>query len=244
VSNERLFNNAEKLAFVLRHLEIDINDIVVKFGMSRSYISKLQKHNYNEFKDMHKHAFESAYGIPRTIFEDPTINSEKRIIEILNANKNLLSRNIDLFTYENDELLKRLKGVWYGYFYHSNQFKPPHQIKTMIHDDYSVTDTNGNSGRLCLGKHNQSMIIKESTNSKNLISMTFDNHRVAYKLFPVSLVSKRNSVNREMLSFGFFSRDELDREIVEKILGEVKSVQLKMHCDFDERISEYTGLTQ
>jgi hypothetical protein len=244
VNNQRLFNNSEKLAFVLRYLDIDINDVVAKFGMSKSYISKLQKHNYEEFKDMHKYAFESAYGVPRVIFDDPNINSEKKIIEILNGNKYLYSRNIEIFHYANNELLRRLEGVWYGYFHHSNQFKPPHQIKTTIHDDYSVTDANGNSGQLCIGRHNQSMIIKESKNSKNLISMTFDNHRVAYKLFPVSLVSKRNSVNREMLSFGFFSKKELNQDIVEKILGEVKSVQLKMHCDFDERISEYIGISK
>ncbi|MEA2029378.1 MAG: hypothetical protein U9N49_10440 [Campylobacterota bacterium] len=242
MSNQPLPTNAEKLAFVLKHLDIDINDVIAKFGMSKSYISKLQKHNYEEFKDMHKYAFESAYGIPRVIFEDESINSEQKIIATLKTYQNVHMHNFDVFSDSNSELLERLVGQWYGYFHHSNAFKPPHQIKTTIYDDYRVLDANGNSGRLCIGKHNQSMIIKESKNSKNLISMTFDNHRVAYKLFPVSLVSKRNSVNREMLSFGFFSKKELDMDTVQTILGEVKNVQLKMHCDFDERIGEYIGI--
>ena len=242
MSNQPLPTNAEKLAFVLKHLDIDINDVIAKFGMSKSYISKLQKHNYEEFKDMHKYAFESAYGIPRIIFEDESINSEQKIIEILKTYQNVHMHNFDIFSDNNRELLERLVGQWYGYFHHSNAFKPPHQIKTTIYDDYRVLDANGNSGRLCIGRNNQSMIIKESKNSKNLISMTFDNPRVAYKLFPVSLVSKRNSVNREMLSFGFFSKKELDMDTVQTILGEVKNVQLKMHCDFDERIGEYIGI--
>ena len=85
-------------------------------------------------------------------------------------------------------------------------------------------------------------MVKEAKNSKNLISITFDNHQVAYEMFHFSLVSKRNHVNREMFNYGFFSRYEIELDRVKTILGEKKSVQLKMQCEFVERIAKHVEI--
>jgi hypothetical protein len=42
-----------------------------------------------------------------------------------------------------------------------------------------------------------------------------------------------------MCNFGFFSYKKLDLDIVKKILGNVEEVQLKMNCEFRERIGEF-----
>ena len=94
-----------------------------------------------------------------------------------------------------------------------------------------------NKGKLLIGK-NQSIILKESRNSKNITSITFDNNRVAYGIFPFSRVSKSNSMNKELFNFGIFSREKLELDRAKEILGAVNGVQLQMKQDILERINE------
>ena len=234
------YYDEEKLSFIIDYLKIDVKEIAEVFGTKSNYISKLREQMHNTLKPMHLHAFSHAFNVPYRIFEDKSINSSKKIKVILEQQKE--SQKEAIFK-SNYPLMEVIEGDWYAYFYPSNRFANLHSIKTTIHIDGTVTDANSNWGKLLIGK-NQSMIVKETRNSKNLVTIIFDNHQVAYNLFHFSLVSKRNHVNREMLNFGFFSRKEIEPDIAKEILGEKKHLQLKMQCDFIERISEYVEVLE
>jgi hypothetical protein len=159
-------------------------------------------------------------------------------LKILNSRYTL--NNSHIF-YENQKLLELLTGVWYGYFYPSNQHQEIWSIKTTITPNGEVLDESNNRGQLLLGKK-QSIIIKETDNSKNLVSITFTNSQVGFELFYFSLVSKQNHLNKEMFNFGFYSRKKLTLEIAKEILGEKEKLQLKMDYTFHERVCEYVEI--
>jgi transcriptional regulator with XRE-family HTH domain len=233
-NEEKFFYNEEKLNFIINHLKLDVKEIAHLFGVKPAYISKLREQSHNSLKPMHLYAFSSAFNIPYKIF-DKNVNTTEQIKTILEKEKKVSK---ELFFKKNKQLLEDIKGDWYAYFYPSNQFSDIYRIKTSINNDGTIIDENNNFGKLLIGT-NQSLIIKEAFNSKNLITIVFDNHKVAYDLFHFSLISKRNHIPREMFNFGFFSRQEIPLDKVKKILGEKEKIQLKMLCEFEERIAEY-----
>ena len=236
-SNLHFFNNEEKLNFVIKHLKLNIKEIATLFGVQSNYISKLRDHTYDALKPMHLYAFSAAFNIPYKIFHN-NIKTSKSIVEILDSKKKEEQKKL----FKNDkQLLQNIQGEWYAYFYPSNQFADIYHIKTTILADGSIIDENNNWGKLFIGT-NQSLIVKEAYNSKNLITIVFDNHKVAYDMFHFSLISKRNHVPREMFNFGFFSRHEIAQEEVKSILGKKEKIQLKMLCEFEERIAEYVEI--
>jgi len=143
--------------------------------------------------------------------------------------------------YNNPQLFNSLIGKWYGYFYASTDNRGIYCIETTIQEDGTVLDKNGNSGRLFIGKK-QCMIVKESKNSQNFISITFENTLIAFNLFYFSMLSKQNVINQEMLSFGFFSKKELSLETAKEILGKKEKQQLKIDSEFTHQISEYVQI--
>ncbi|MCH9740552.1 MAG: hypothetical protein K0U38_06900 [Epsilonproteobacteria bacterium] len=233
-NSEKFHFDEEKLSFIIDYLKLDVKDIADVFGTKSNYISKLRDQMHNTLKPMHLYAFSKAFDVPYKVFEEK-INTSHKVIAILE--QHIKSNKKDVFS-ENELLLENIKGDWYAYFYPSNQFSDVYCIKTTINLDGTVIDQNNNWGKLLIGK-NQSIIVKEAFNSKNLITLVFDNHQVAYDMFHFSLISKRNHVNREMLNFGFFSRKEIEPNMIKEILGKKENLQLKMQCDFVERISEY-----
>ena len=238
IENKKIFTyNEEKLEFIINYLKIDSKEIANLFGVKPSYISKLLNYTYDMLKPMHLYAFSGAYGIPFKVFEK-SIKTSTELIEILEKDKR--EKKETLFK-TNEQLMNNIQGEWYAYFYPSNRFANIYRIKTTINEDGSVIDQNNNWGKLFIGT-NQSIIVKEAINSKNLVTITFDNHQVAYEMFHFSLVSKRNHNNLEMFNYGFFSRYEIEPEMLKDILGEKAKVQLKMECDFAERISEYVEI--
>jgi hypothetical protein len=106
----------------------------------------------------------------------------------------------------------------------------------MIYEDFSVEDMHKNRGKLFIGQ-NQSIIIKQSNNSKNLTSITFDNNQVTYNSFAFSRVSKSNKLNKELFNFGFFSRKKMSEDDAREILGEKERIQKHMDSSMLERIS-------
>ena len=228
-----------KLGFIINYLNIDAKDVAELFGVKPSYVSKLLKYTYGILKPMHLYAFVGAYGISYEVF-NKKIKTSTQLIEILKEDK---KEKEDTFFKKNKQVLKNIEGDWYAYFYPSNRFSEIYRIKTTFQLDGTVIDANGNRGKLLIGT-NQSIIVKESKNSKNFVSITFDNHQIAYQMFHFSLVSKRNHNNLEMFNYGFFSRYEIEPEMLKDILGEKPKVQLKMECDFAERISEYVEIIE
>ncbi len=236
-TDEKFYSNEEKIDFLIRHLKLNVKDIADLFGMQSNYISKLRNADHDTLRPLHLYAFTGAFNIPFKVF-DKNVKDSKQLKAILEEQKK--EEKEELFK-KNKQLIDDIEGDWYAYFYPSNRFSEIYRIKTTIEPDGTVSDENGNRGKLFIGT-NQSLIIKEARNSKNLINITFDNHQVAYNMFHFSLVSKRNHNNLEMFNYGFFSRYEIETDMLKEILGAKEKVQLKMECDFAERISEYVTL--
>lgn len=228
--------NEEKLQFLIKnYFKLSQKKLAQEFQVAETEMSKIVNNQENKLKNIHLFGFCYLYDIPYEVFQNKKLNTEEKIRLFLDNDK--ANKKKEIFR-QNEKLLKHLIGDWYAYFYPSNSFAQIYAIKTTIKEDGSVIDENNNFGKVYFGTM-QSMIIKEAENSKNLISLTFDNMQVRYGMFPFTLVSKRNHVNRKMTNFGFFADRKIDLEIVKKILGEIKEVQLKMNCEFEERIGEY-----
>lgn len=227
---------SEKLNYIL-DTYMSASDVTKKFGFaSNSMISSLRnKNNPQTLLIVHQEGLEKHFNIPLEVWSRDVV-MDKSIIDdmIKNHHKEDILTAFP-FT-KNDELLKNLVGDWYAYFYSSNEVSKIHSIKTTINKNCIVTDQNKNSGQLFIGT-NQSMIIKESINSKNLVSITFTNIEVAYEVFAFSLISKQDQINDEMLNFGFFSKKELDQDVVIKTLGDINTTQLKMDRGFLRRLT-------
>jgi transcriptional regulator with XRE-family HTH domain len=237
MDNIRLTTNEDKLAFAIEYLSLSNNEIASKFGVTSGTISKMKNPYESTLKPAYLYAFESAYGIPYKIFEDKKVNTSEKIIHAIKEKKKKTQTEV---FYQNDELLNLLVGDWYAYLYPSNPIYDIYTIKTTIKSDGTVIDDNNNGGKLYLGKR-QSMIIKESRNSQDLVSITFDNMQIPFGMFSFTLVSKRNLVHRKMCNFGFFSKRKLPLDKVAEILGDREDVQFKLDYGFEERINEFVG---
>ena len=232
----QLDTKEEKLQFLIRsYFKLSQKKLAEKFEVTEAEMSKIVNNQENKLKNIHLLGFCYLYDIPYEIFNHQKFNSEERIKEFLDNYQK--SQKKEIFN-KDEPLFQNLKGIWYAYFYAGSSFGDIHCIETTIHDDHRVSDENGNYGKLLIGEL-QSVIIKKAVNSKNFISILFDNADVGFKLFHFSMLSKRNQVKREMCNFGFFSRKKIDLVLAEQILGEKKHVQLKMDCDFKERVAEY-----
>lgn len=236
MGNKTFENNEEKLDFIIDYLNLSAKEIEKKFGLSSGSVSKLRKYSYDKLRPMHYYAFESAYNIPIQIFTDETIKNSTQIINLLKQ-----KREDEKSIFENSIDLKGIIGTWYAYVYPSSSFEPTYSIKTTIHADYTVTDKNNNYGQLFIGEL-QTVLIKKAVNSRNFISIVFDNSDVGYELFHFSMLSKTNHLKKEMCNFGFFSRKEITLEVAESILREKKDVQLQIDSAFKERVVEYAGM--
>jgi len=238
-SEERFFYTEEKVSFIIDYLKLSVKKIADLWGMQPNYISKLRDESHNSLRPMHLYALSGTFDIPYEVF-DKRVKTSTQVIQIIEEHKK--EKKKPLFK-RDEQLIQNIKGDWYAYFYPSNRFANIYRIKTTINSDGTVVDQNNNCGKLFIGT-NQSIIVKETINSKNLVTITFDNHQVAYDMFHFSLVSKRNHNNLEMFNYGFFSRYEIEPKMLKDILGEKVKVQLKMECDFAERISEYVEIVK
>ncbi len=228
---------AEKLDYIL-DTYMSASDVTKKFGFgSPSMISSMRNRDKAQtLLQVHQEGLERHFNIPLEVWSRDVVMDKSIIDDMIKEYKREDILIVFPFT-KNDELLKNLVGDWYAYFYSSNEVSKIHSIETNIDENCIVRDQNKNSGQLFLGT-NQSMIIKESINSKNLVSMTFTNSQVAYEIFVFSLVSKQDQINDEMFNFGFFSKKKLDKDVVIKTLGDINTTQLKMDRGFLERIRD------
>jgi len=226
-----LYNDEEKLEYIIKVLKLKSSEISKKLGISPSMLSQIQNHSVGKLKPYHLYAMSQAYSIPMEIFQNEEVNSH----ELVNAFLIYKEENIHLF-YSNQELLKKIIGTWYLYSYPSNpNYAKVYATEHTIHVDGTVLDEHNNRGKIYFGK-NQSLIVKESHNCKNLTSITFDNNRVTYEYFIFSRVSKSINLNRELFNFGFFSREKLSDEEATMILGNRSNIQMQMDYEMLERL--------
>ena len=232
--NHRVEYLEERLAYVSIKLGLTTKEIAKKLGVSSALISQIKNYSEasNKLRNIHLYAICFAYDIPIEIFENRAIDTTEKIDEILDQKHQQLT----IFQH-NKEVLDKLVGTWYMYSYPSNpRLADVWETKTNFYNDYRVVDEHENEGVLNVGK-NQSIILKESAGSKNITSITFDNARIFYNVFPFSRVSKSNGMNKELFNFGICSRKKLDRELVKEILGDINRVQLQMSYDILEKIN-------
>jgi len=234
ISDNRLYYNEEKLKYVVKLLGLTTKDIAQKLEMRDSFISKLFNYKTNKLKRVYLYAFCNAYNIPMEIFDNKEIDTESKIEKILSRKQNVKP----IFHHHREEL-EKLIGVWYFYSYPSNpRLTDVWETKTTFYEDYSVEDEHKNRGTLYIGQ-NQSVILKESRGSKNITTITFDNARIFYNIFPFSRVSKSNGMNKELFNFGVCSRKKIDKDLIKDILGNISEVQLQMNYALLERITSY-----
>jgi len=226
-----LHTNEEKLEYIIKLLKLKHGDISQKLGISSSMLSQIQNPFSSKLKPYHLFAMAQAYSLPMEIFENVNINASSQIKQML------LTKETNHF-YKNRELLNKLVGVWYLYSYPSNpNYTEVHITKHTIYDNGKVVDEHNNRGKVYFGK-NQSLIVKESNNSKNLTTITFDNNRVTYENFIFSRVSKSINLNKELFNFGFFSRDKLEVNEVKRILGNKEKSQVQIDYGMLERLNQ------
>ena len=231
--------NEEKLKYLSKLLNLKTKDIAKKLGVQDSFISKLYDYRSGKLKPIHLYAFSKAYNIPMVIFEDKSIESEEKVKEILESYQS----NNSIFKNKDMKLLDELIGDWYMYSYPSNLKQAElWEVKTTFCKDGSVIDEYKNRGFIYIGK-NQSIILKESSVSQNITSITFDNYSVYYKVFLFSRVSKSNGVNHEMFNFGICSKHKIAIDEVKKILGDRDKVQMKIDYLIKERLSSYMEIS-
>ncbi len=228
--DSRLYNREEKLNYVIKKLKLSTKEISQKLEISSGLVSQIQNPFNGKLRKIHIYAISNAYHIPMAIFEDETINSKEMIDSVL--------KQASFKIFEKDyQTLNRLIGKWYLYSYPSNpNLSEVWSTETHIYDDFTVLDAHRNRGRIYIGKK-QSLIIKESNNSKNITTTIFDNDRITYGNFPFSRIAKSNSFNREILSFGFFSKRQIDKTEAKEILGKIEKVQLQMDYSVIDRVS-------
>lgn len=226
-----LYNNEEKLNYVIKKLNLQTKEIAKTLEISPGLISQIQNHYNGKLRKIHLYAICNAYNIPMEIFENENINHGHMIDELLDkAEQNVMFHN-------DYDLLDKLTGLWYVYSYPSNpKLSEVWCTETTIYENFQVEDAHKNQGKLYIGEK-QSIILKESNNSKNITSITFDNNRITYETFPFSRVSKSNSLNKELFNFGFFSRRKISVEQAKEVLGSIKEVQLQMNYELLERIN-------
>lgn len=220
------------------------------FGYDSPNMMYKLRHGDSPLTAPHIKLLEYMCHIPSEVFEKNVRFNKDSTLEVDNIIKNNYEKQIkedkEVDTkfpfYENKNLLKRLTGTWYAYSFGTSpddgiETSGVYTIETTIHDDQTVTDMNGNRGRLFLG-HNQSTIIKESKNSRDLITMVFNNTEVSYGRFHFSIQSQRNVVRRRMCNFGFFSKKKLNEKEYMNILGDkIEKMQLQIDSEFVERVS-------
>ena len=239
---------ALKTDFVIRNYTGGALEVANLFGYKKSTsITNICKFDSRRAKDarsivrLQMEGLERHYQIPIEIFDHSVRFDEKLIASIIEEYRDKLrerEERTSIFS-PNPKLLKKLAGDWYSYFYPSANFIELQSIKTTINLDYSVVDEYGNSGMVNFGA-DQSIIIKESKNSKNLTSIIFNNRTITYSIFHFSMISRTNSSNRAINYFGFFSRKKFDTETAKKILGEDRDLmQIQIPYEFEDRMAPY-----
>ena len=181
--SEILYNNEEKLNYILKKLKLTTKEIANKLEISSSLVSQIQNCYNGKLRKIHLYAISNAYNIPMSIFDDETINSTKTI--------DFMLKQASFTIFKKDyKTLEKLMGKWYVYSYPSNpNLSELWSTETYIYDDFTVLDAHRNKGELYIGKK-QSLLMKESHNSRNITSIVFDNDRITYGNFPFSKIAK------------------------------------------------------
>lgn len=173
-----------------------------------------------------------------TMEEVLTIKKESNYESYMPKEKFLFSKNHQVLK----NLLKH-DGIWYFYSYPSSQNieEKVWIIQTQFFENYTLIDAYRNKGEFFIGTH-QSIVIKEGNNSKTMTAIVFDNSKLSYGTLPFAHISKSNGLQEEIFNFGFLSYKEFTETEALKILGDIKTQQLKIDYKFLNRVNGFTNI--
>jgi hypothetical protein len=245
MSEATIMNDKEKLRFIIQDvLKIQQKEITQKLEIQKNVISEIMSpKSKRNLKKYHIYAVALAYDIPIEIFEDSNIDSKSKIIFILAQSKKLLAS--EKINFNSRIKFQNLIGNWYLYT-HSNtidleqEMRSKHSLvkEEMLYIDinFNIEDKDRNSGVLQIFD-NQSIITLKNTETKDIVLYTFDNNRLSCDTFFFNKIAKLEHSNREVLSFGFFSKKRLESQQVNQILGDIKDTQIRANCRMLDKIS-------
>jgi len=240
MKDNRLYNSSDRLKYITTLLNLKTKDIAKKLDVSDTLISHIYRDSSAKLRYLHLYAFSSAYDIPMEAFEykkEEEFVTKDEIRDIVQIHREIKN---DKFT-KDTKIIKKLMGEWYMYSYPSNPKQIKEELwetKTLFYVDGTVEDEHENRGYL-LSNRNQTIILKESSFSKNITSITFDNSQIGYNIFLFSRVSKSNGVNRELFNFGIASKNRMELDDVKYILGDRAKVQIKVDSELKERMTSF-----
>ena len=148
---------------------------------------------------------------------------------------------------KDDDILQELTGVWYHYYYGSQ--KSSHHLQQIWSSKLKI-DSNGEVKYL----HEDEVILKGEINttfnkehpfiyitgikSGSLALIQLDKHDIYREIFKAPILDKKLATSLNMISFGFFAKDKIDKTTVREILGEDNSILLEDN-EMQNRIITY-----
>jgi len=230
-------------------LESGITIRIAKKEDIESFIETSYDFIYSQTKDI------AIYRKPKERFYLYYVTKNKNYIEELSIDY----KKIKSKSYEFDDFLKqiypfnqtgldKLVGKFYHYSYGSKEGKKDGQLhfwnnkKIIIDKKGQVQYLEGKKitavGEIIIGEK-QSCIGMIDKNTKNNISISFDNIDTNYEIFKVIKIDKQFMEEKDMVSIGLFSKEEIDDKTAQELLGEEKKALFKISSDIKNRIAKH-----
>jgi hypothetical protein len=183
------------------------------------------------------------------------VTKEKNIIEDLHIDyKKIRARSykIDDFLKQeyqfNQTILDKLNGEFFHYAYGSKEGKE--NGKNHFWNNRKIVIDKGNNAQLFQDKkllatgrvvieEKQTTILMMDKNTKNSISISFDNIDTNYEIFKVIKIDKQFMEDEDMISVGLFSREKLDDSVAQNLLGDEEKIVFKVPSNIKKSIAQY-----
>jgi len=229
----------EKLIVVLENLPYTQAQIAQILGINESNISQWK--NRGVLKRYHYLALEAAFGVPREVFEDSTIDTPSKIIEYLKERAvNLTSLKIE--PQVESKILALLEGSWYFYGYSSVSDKV-YENKIMVEKGNIIfKDLKGNieyRGEILESNSFYTTFILRKKGG--VVYMVLNNALLYKNLFYGVFFTKSSFFHQDFFQFVLLSREKVPLEIAKRILGDREKIQLHIPTEFLEKIAKFNS---
>ncbi|RUM73349.1 MAG: hypothetical protein DSZ11_06100 [Sulfurovum sp.] len=201
-----------------------------------------------------KHKDIAIYRKPRERFYLYHVTKNKNIIEDIDIDyKTIKSKSYKFSDFIKQEssydptVLDKLAREFYHYSYGSKEEKNGqlhfwNNRKLSINKKGEVQYFEGNKiiaiGRIVI-KEKQSCIGMIDKNTKNSISISFDNLDINYDIFKIIKIDKQFMEDEDMVSIGIFSREKLEDVVVKELLGDEEKTIFKIPSGIKKSIAKY-----
>jgi hypothetical protein len=171
-------------------------------------------------------------------------NSFIRLMEQAHSYSEIVEGNCALGVH--DDVVKKLLGRWYGYFFGSIKDEQGERILWEVifdvESDSTISERRKETsteayGRIDTGLHQTQFIMQDSV-TQNSHYLIFDNKDVM-DLFSVLLISKQFRSDKDMLSTGILSRSVLDIEELSMLLPDHAAMSISARSLLQKRIKDY-----